>query len=47
MRACPQKINVPEELKKFAELMSRQKSWEEICRERAETIAKQREGETK
>ena len=35
MAACPQKINVPEELRKLDALMSGQKSWEEICRERA------------
>ena len=34
MEACPQKINVPEEMQKLAELMSTQKSWEEICKER-------------
>ena len=34
-RVCPQKIDVPGELKKLAELMASQKSWEEICRERA------------
>ena len=34
-RACPQKIDVPAELGKLAELMAAQKSWEEICRERA------------
>ena len=35
MAACPQKIHVPEELKKLDALMSSQKSWEEICQERA------------
>ena len=35
MAACPQKINVPEELKKLNALMSSQKTWEEICIERA------------
>ena len=34
-RICPQKIDVPGELKKLAALMASQKSWEEICRERA------------
>ncbi len=33
--ACPQKIDVPAELKKLADQVSKQKSWEEICRERA------------
>ena len=33
--ACPQKIDVPTELAKLAELVSTQKSWEELCRERA------------
>ncbi len=35
MAACPQKINVPEEMQKLDALMSSQKTWEEICRERA------------
>ena len=35
MAACPQKINVPEEMVKLDALMSSQKTWEEICRERA------------
>lgn len=35
MAACPQKINVPEEMVKLDALMSGQKTWEEICRERA------------
>ena len=42
-RACPQKINVPEELAKLADVIKEQKSWEEICRERAEAAAKQKE----
>ena len=33
--ACPQKINVPAEMEKLAEQVARQKSWEEVCRERA------------
>ena len=41
--ACPQKIRVPEELAKFSEMMKQQKSWEEICRERAEAAAKMKE----
>ena len=32
---CPQKIHVPEELRKLAALMEGQKTWEEICAERA------------
>ena len=35
MAACPQKINVPEEMVKLDALMSSQKTWEEICKERA------------
>ena len=35
MATCPQKINVPEEMRKLDALMSGQKTWEEICRERA------------
>jgi len=35
MEACPQKINVPEEMQRLAEVMREQKSWEEICKERA------------
>ena len=35
MAACPQKINVPEEMRKLDALMAGQKTWEEICRERA------------
>ena len=38
--ACPQKIDVPAEMAKFAEAISTQKTWEEICRERAEAAAK-------
>ncbi len=34
--ACPQKIDVPAEMAKLVELVAGQKSWEEICRERAE-----------
>ena len=34
--ACPQKIDVPAEMAKLVELVASQKSWEEICRERAE-----------
>lgn len=34
-RACPQKIDVPEQMRRLDELMASQKSWEEICRERA------------
>ena len=32
---CPQKIPVPEEMNRLAALMSGQKTWEEICAERA------------
>ena len=32
---CPQKIRVPEEMQKLAALMETQKTWEEICAERA------------
>ena len=32
---CPQKIQVPEELRKLAALMETQKTWEEVCAERA------------
>ena len=38
--ACPQKIDVPAEMAKFAERISTQKTWEEVCRERAEAAAK-------
>lgn len=34
-RACPQKIDVPTELRKLDALMASQKSWDEICAERA------------
>ena len=37
--ACPQKINVPEELHKLSVIMAGQKTWDEICRERAEAAA--------
>lgn len=32
---CPQKISVPEEMRRLAELMETQKTWEEVCAERA------------
>ena len=35
-RACPQKIDVPSELRALAALMSGQKTWEQVCRERAD-----------
>lgn len=38
--ACPQKIDVPAEMAKFAERISTQKTWEEVCRERAEAAEK-------
>ena len=34
--ACPQKIDVPAEMAKLVDLVASQKSWEEICKERAE-----------
>ena len=37
--ACPQKIDVPAEMAKFAEVSSTQKTWEEVCRERAAVAA--------
>ena len=37
--ACPQKIDVPAEMAKFAEVVSKQKTWEEVCRERAAVAA--------
>ena len=37
--ACPQKIDVPAEMAKFAEVISTQKTWEEVCRERAAVAA--------
>ena len=36
---CPQKIRVPEELRKLAAYVDSQKSWEEICAERAAAAA--------
>lgn len=44
MAACPQKINVPEEMQKLDALMSSQKSWEEICRERAAAAEAMKKG---
>ncbi len=38
--ACPQKIDVPTEMAKLAEEVAKQKSWEEICRERAAIVTK-------
>ena len=37
--ACPQKINVPAEMQHLVELVSHEKTWEEVCRERAEAAA--------
>ena len=34
-KACPQKIDVPSQMARLAELVAKEKSWEEICRERA------------
>ena len=39
---CPQKINVPAEMKKLAAVIRKQKSWEEICREREEAARKEK-----
>ena len=36
MEMCPQKIAIPDELAAFAEFMSKQRSWADICKERAE-----------
>ncbi len=36
---CPQKIEVPAELRKLAALMETQKTWEEVCAERAAIAA--------
>lgn len=36
MEMCPQKIAIPDELAAFAESISKQRSWAEICKERAE-----------
>ena len=41
-RICPQQINVPEELHRLAALMAEQKTWEEICAERAAAAEAQR-----
>ena len=38
--ACPQKIDVPAQMEHLVELVSKQKTWEEVCRERAEAAAK-------
>lgn len=38
-RACPQKIDVPEKLRALDALMASQKSWDEICAERAAAAA--------
>ncbi len=37
--ACPQKIDIPTHMKEIVEKVSSQKSWEEICRERAAAAA--------
>lgn len=34
-KACPQKIDVPAQMTRLADMVAKQKSWEEICRERA------------
>ena len=42
--ACPQKINVPDEMQKLAALMAGQKTWEEICQERAAAAEAMKKG---
>ena len=37
---CPQKIAVPEEMRRLADLMAGQKTWEEVCAERAAAAEK-------
>ena len=39
VQVCPQNIEVPTELEKLAEIMAKQKSWEQICAERAAAAA--------
>jgi len=39
-RICPQGIDIPGALKAFSEELSKQPSWAEICRERAEAAKK-------
>ena len=34
-KACPQMIDVPAQMARLADMVAKQKSWEEICRERA------------
>ena len=34
-KACPQKIDVPAQMARLADMVTKQKSWEEVCRERA------------
>ena len=34
-KACPQMIDVPAQMTRLADMVAKQKSWEEICRERA------------
>ena len=41
---CPQKIRVPEEMQKLAALMETQKTWEEVCAERAAIAEAARRG---
>lgn len=40
---CPQKINVPVEMAELAETIAGQKTWEEVCRERAAGAAEKNE----
>ena len=39
VQVCPQNIEIPTELEKLAEIMAKQKSWEQICAERAAAAA--------
>ena len=41
---CPQKIHVPEEMERLAALMGGQKTWEEVCAERAAIAEAARRG---
>ena len=45
--ACPQKIDVPAEMKRLAALMAGEKTWEQLCAERAaiaEALKKSQQG---
>ncbi len=41
-KACPQKIAVPQAIREFAEALSKQPSWAEICRQRDEAAKRGR-----